>query len=216
MTRLRYTASELRFVSKVFRLTVFVRGRRAPLAVSQPLTCDAVRVGMRAMPTAPADLDPTKARHLRDAFGAFATGVTVVTAVGADGGRVGLTANSLTSVSLDPPLLLFCPARGASALPTLRASRRFAVNVLAADQTAVADRFARRDADRFAGATWHDLDGLPVLNGALASFACSLEAEHDGGDHVVVVGRVLALRCHGGHDPLLYFRGAYRRVHVPT
>ncbi len=168
------------------------------------------------MPAPATDLDPTHARHLRDAFGAFATGVTVVTAVGADGVRVGLTANSLTSVSLDPPLLLFCPARGASALPTLRATRRFAVNVLATEQADVADRFARRGIDRFAGATWHDLDGLPVLDGALASFACSLEAEHDGGDHVVVIGRVAALRASGGHDPLLYFRGAYRRVHVPT
>ena len=163
-----------------------------------------------------ADHDPTDARRLRDAFGAFATGVTVVTAIGADGVRVGLTANSLTSVSLDPPLLLFCPARSASALPALRASRRFAVNVLANDQAHVADRFARRGIDRFAEATWHDLAGLPVLDGALASFACTLDAEHDGGDHVVVIGRVEAIRASGGHDPLLYFRGAYRRVHVPT
>ena len=153
------------------------------------------------------DHDPRDARRLRDAFGAFATGVTVVTAVGADG-RVGLTANSLTSVSLDPPLLLFCPARSASALPTLRSARRFAVNVLAADQAHVADRFA--------DATWDDLDGLPVLAGALASFVCTLDAEHDGGDHVIVVGRVAAMRSHDGSDPLLYFRGAYRRVHVPT
>lgn len=164
---------------------------------------------------AAADHDPRDARRLRDAFGAFATGVTVVTAIGAGGERVGLTANSLTSVSLDPPLLLFCPARTASALPTLRASGRFAVNVLAADQAAVADRFSRRGVDRFADAVWDNLVGLPVLSGALASFACTLDAEHDGGDHVVVVGRVDAMRCGGGHDPLLYFRGAYRQVHVP-
>ena len=161
------------------------------------------------------DHDPADARRLRDAFGAFATGVTVVTVCGPDG-RVGLTANSLTSVSLDPPLLLFCPARLASALPALRATRRFAVNVLANDQAHVADRFARRGVDRFADATWSDLAGLPVLDGALASFACALEAEHDGGDHVVVIGRVEAMRATAGHDPLLYFRGAYRRVHVPT
>ncbi len=161
------------------------------------------------------DHDPSDARRLRDAFGAFATGVTVVTAVGFEG-RVGLTANSLTSVSLDPPLLLFCPARTASALPTLRATRRFAVNVLATDQAHVADRFARRGIDRFADATWDDMAGLPVLAGALASFVCTLDAEHDGGDHVVVIGRVGAMRGSGGADPLLYFRGAYRRVHVPT
>jgi len=159
--------------------------------------------------------DPQDARHLRDAFGTFATGVTIITARGIDGVRVGLTANSMTSVSLDPPLLLFCPARTASALPTLRATGRFAVNVLAAGQATVADRFARRGVDRFAGATWHDRDGLPMLDGALASFGCTLEAEHDGGDHVIVIGRVATLHAPGGGDPLLYFRGAYRQVHVP-
>lgn len=158
--------------------------------------------------------DPRDTRHLRDAFGAFATGVTVVTAAAADGTRVGLTANSLTSVSLDPPLLLFCPARTASALPTLQATRRFVVNVLAGTQAHVADRFARRGVDRFAEASWTDVDGLPLLDGALASFVCRLEAEHDGGDHVVIVGHIEAMRCSGGHDPLLYFRGAYREVHA--
>ena len=160
------------------------------------------------------DLDPSDARRLRDAFGAFATGVTVVTARGNDGTRVGLTANSLTSVSLDPPLLLFCPARTASALPTLRQSRRFAVNILAVDQQAVADRFAQRGVDRFAETDWEDWDGLPILGGALANFACTLFAEHDGGDHVVVIGRIEHVRGSPHQDPLLYFRGAYRRVHV--
>lgn len=160
------------------------------------------------------DHDPSNARRLRDAFGAFATGVTVVTARSPDGGRVGLTANSLTSVSLDPPLLLFCPARTASALPAMRQTRRFAVNILAVDQQAVADRFARRDVDRFAEAVWDDWDGLPILAGALANFACTLFAEHDGGDHVVIIGRVERVRGYAEQDPLLYFRGAYRRVHV--
>lgn len=164
--------------------------------------------------TAATEHDPGDARALRGAFGTFATGVTVVTARGADGARVGLTANSLTSVSLDPPLLLFCPARTASALPTLRATARFVVNVLGVDQAAIADRFARRDCDRFDGAAWDDWDGLPVLAGALANFACTLFADHDGGDHVVLIGRVDRVRSREGHDPLLYFRGAYRQVHV--
>lgn len=164
--------------------------------------------------SAATDLDPSDARRLRDAFGAFATGVTVVTAIDDNGERVGLTANSLTSVSLDPPLLLFCPARTASALPALRRSRRFAVNILADDQQAVADRFARRNVDRFAHAEWDDWDGLPILGGALASFACALFAEHDGGDHAVIVGRIERVRGSPQSDPLLYFRGAYRRVHV--
>ena len=96
------------------------------------------------------------------------------------------------------------------------AARRFAINVLAADQQAVADRFARRDVDRFAEATWEDWDGLPILSGALANFACTMFADHDGGDHRVIIGRVERLRMNAEHDPLLYFRGAYRRVHVPT
>ena len=160
------------------------------------------------------EYDPGNTRRLRDAFGAFATGVTVVTGQAVDGTRVGLTANSLTSVSLDPPLLLFCPARTASALPALEASGRFAINVLASDQRAVADRFARRDVDRFADAEWDDWDGLPILTGALANFGCTLFADHDGGDHSVVIGRVERLRINAVHDPLLYFRGAYRQVHV--
>lgn len=166
-------------------------------------------------PPAETEHDPLDPRALRDAFGTFATGVTVVTGLGADGTRVGLTANSLTSVSLDPPLLLFCPARAASALPALRASGRFAINVLAVDQQAVADRFAQRGVDRFADAAWDDWDGLPILAGALANFACTRFAEHDGGDHVVVVGRIERLRSVAGSDPLLYFKGAYRQVHVP-
>ena len=125
-------------------------------------------------PDAPTDLDP---RVLRDAFGAFATGVTVVTGVDAGGARVGLTANSFTSVSLDPPLLLVCPARGASALPVLQASRRFAVNVLTLDQQAVAERFTQRGIDRFAVHDWHDWHGLPVLDAAMANFVCDLDAE---------------------------------------
>lgn len=160
--------------------------------------------------------DPADARALRNAFGAFATGVTVVTGCAADGTRVGLTANSLTSVSLDPPLLLFCPALAASALPALKATARFVVNILAVDQRDVANAFTKKGIDRFAGATWDDWDGLPVLQGALANFACSFFAEHDGGDHAVVIGRVERLRMLPDSDPLLYFKGAYRQVHVPT
>lgn len=160
---------------------------------------------------APSDFDP---RALRDAFGAFATGVTVVTGVDADGNRVGLTANSFTSVSLDPPLLLVCPARTASALPVLQVSARFAVNVLTLDQQAIAERFTKRNIDRFADADWTDWHGLPVLGGTCASFVCDLHAELDGGDHAILVGRVTALRIDHEAEPLLYVRGRYRRVHV--
>lgn len=159
------------------------------------------------------DLDP---RLLRDAFGAFATGVTVVSGIDAGGVRVGLTANSFTSVSLDPPLLLVCPARGASALPALRGAGRFAVNVLTLDQQDVAEAFTRRGVDRFACGSWDDWHGLPVLDGAMANFACDLHAEVDGGDHAILVGRIRALRTRPGTEPLLYLQGRFRQVHVPA
>ena len=157
---------------------------------------------------------PFDPRLLRDAFGCFATGVTVVTAQSASGERVGLTANSFTSVSLDPPLLLFCPASGASALPVLRESGRFAINILDLDGQSVADRFTKKGIDRFAGHDWQDWDDVPVLAGAKAAFACTLHADHDGGDHRIIVGRVDQLMLDKSREPLLYLHGRYRRVHV--
>lgn len=157
---------------------------------------------------------PFDARTLRDAFGCFATGVTIVTGRGTDGQRTGLTANSFTSVSLDPPLLLFCPGNNASALPALRESGRFAINVLDLDGQPVADRFARKGIDRFAEADWDEWDGLPVLRHAKAAFACELYAEHDGGDHRIIVGRVTRLDLDPARESLLYLHGRYRRVHV--
>lgn len=163
------------------------------------------------MDLASAPFDP---RTLRDAFGCFATGVTVVTGRDRAGNRVGLTANSFTSVSLDPPLLLFCPANGASALPALRDTGRFAINVLDLDGQPVADRFTRRGIDRFADADWQEWDGLPVLSDAKAAFACDLHADHDGGDHRILVGRVTQLGLAPDRESLLYLHGRYRRVHV--
>jgi flavin reductase (DIM6/NTAB) family NADH-FMN oxidoreductase RutF len=157
---------------------------------------------------------PFEPRHLRDAFGCFATGVTVVTGRAADGTRTGLTANSFTSVSLDPPLLLFCPANAASALPMIRATGRFAINVLDIDGQAVADRFTKKGVDRFAEADWLDWDGLPVLSAAKAAFACELHADHDGGDHRIIVGRITRYGLAPERESLLYLHGRYRRVHV--
>ena len=154
------------------------------------------------------------ARTLRDAFGSFATGVTIVTGRDEDGSRIGLTANSFTSVSLDPPLLLFCPANTASALPALRESGRFAINVLDLDNQHVADRFTKKGIDRFADAEWEEWDGLPVLKHAKAAFACTLHADHDGGDHRIIVGKVTRLGFLNTRESLLYLHGRYRRVHV--
>ncbi len=154
------------------------------------------------------------ARTLRDALGCFATGVTVVTARAADGTPLGLTANSFTSVSLDPPLLLVCIANGAGSAPALKEVEHFAVNVLQIGQQPVSNLFASRNEDRFGDTGWSEGEtGSPVLHGSLSSFECRRHAVHDGGDHFILVGEVVCARFEPRRDPLLYFRGKYRRLH---
>ena len=163
-------------------------------------------------PSAPA-LDP---RRLRDAFGCYATGVTVVTALGEDGRPVGLTANSFTSVSLDPPLVLFCLDRRSTSLAVFERADRFAVNVLHAGQEAVSARFSRRDPDRFADVPWVlGAAGVPLLGDVAAAFECRREQVLDGGDHRIFIGRVETVACEGSYDPLVFYQGRYRSVHVP-
>ena len=165
------------------------------------------------MADAPADLEP---RRLRDAFGCFGTGVTIVTARDAAGIPVGLTANSFTSVSLDPPLLLFCLDRRSRRSAVFERAEAFAVNVLHAGQEALSTRFARGEAGGgLTGLTLEDWDGAPVLTDAMANFGCVRHAAHDGGDHLILVGRVRRLAFDPSQDPLLYFQGRYRSVHVP-
>jgi flavin reductase (DIM6/NTAB) family NADH-FMN oxidoreductase RutF/pimeloyl-ACP methyl ester carboxylesterase len=154
------------------------------------------------------------ARTFRDALGCFATGVTVVTALSADGTPIGLTANSFTSVSLDPPLLLVCIANTAGSAAVLRDAERFAVNVLQIGQQPTSNRFAGKGEDRFAVTPWEIGEyGTPVLTGSLSSFECARDAIHDGGDHFILVGRVLKAIFEPRRDPLLYFRGKYRKLH---
>ncbi|KQZ62298.1 alpha/beta fold hydrolase [Sphingopyxis sp. OPL5] len=154
------------------------------------------------------------ARTFRDALGCFATGVTVVTAMCPDGTPIGLTANSFTSVSLDPPLLLVCIANNAGSAPYLRDAERFAVNVLQIGQQPTSNRFAGKGEDRFGVTPWEVGEyGTPVLTGSLSSFECSRDAVHDGGDHFLLVGRVLKAIFEPRRDPLLYFRGKYRKLH---
>lgn len=155
-------------------------------------------------------------RLLRDALGCFATGVTVVTTIGKDGEPLGLTANSFTSVSLDPPLVLFCLAKTSGNLEQFRGARGFAINVLNIGQQPVSNRFARRDSPRFDGTEWlllQDL-GSPVINGSLASFDCKTRTVSDGGDHLIFMGEVEHARYEPHRDPLLYFGGKYRRLHI--
>ncbi len=153
-------------------------------------------------------------RTLRDALGCFATGVTVVTCLDRSGQPVGLTANSFTSVSLDPPLLLVCVKRSASSASALVRASHFAVNVLQTGQQPASIRFATKDQDRFGATPWSPGEyGPPVLRDSLGVFECAAHAVHEGGDHHILVGEVLRASFDSTLDPLLYFRGRYRRLH---
>ncbi|MDO7842140.1 alpha/beta fold hydrolase [Sphingomonas immobilis] len=154
-------------------------------------------------------------RLLRDAMGCFGTGVTVVTTLDAEGAPIGFTANSFTSVSLDPPLVLFCIARKSANLQSFVDARSFAINILHIGQQPTSDRFARPGDARFEGIEWQVREGggAPILTGSRASFDCTTHAIHDGGDHLIVVGRVERADFEPHRDPLLYLQGKYRRVH---
>jgi flavin reductase (DIM6/NTAB) family NADH-FMN oxidoreductase RutF/pimeloyl-ACP methyl ester carboxylesterase len=168
----------------------------------------------RAPLTAPEYRVGSDARTLRDALGCFATGVTVVTAMTPEGTPIGLTANSFTSVSLDPPLLLVCIAHSAGSAAALQSAAHFAVNVLQIGQQPASARFAGKGQDRFAATAWEKGHcGPPVLTGSLGTFECERHAIHEGGDHVILVGRVVRATFDARRDPLLYFRGKYRRLH---
>ena len=153
-------------------------------------------------------------RTLRDALGCFATGVTIVTCRDPQGTPVGLTANSFTSVSLDPPLLLVCVGKSTSSAPALAAAGHFAVNVLQTGQQPQSIRFAAKGEDRFGATQWQPgEDGAPLLHESLGVFECRTHAIHDGGDHHILIGEVTRASFDAALDPLLYFRGSYRRLH---
>ena len=155
-------------------------------------------------------------RALRDAFGCFATGITVVTTVDERGEKYGVTANSFTSLSLEPPLCLFCLDNKALSFAAFQEARHFAVNVLAQEQEALSSNFARSNADKWNGVayeTW--ATGAPILPGCLANLECDVEATHEGGDHVIIVGRVRDMTYRDGNcRPLLYYRGRYNALSV--
>lgn len=149
---------------------------------------------------------PDRMRHV---MGHFASGVTVVTGVH-DGEPVGFSCQSFSSVSLDPPLVLVCPARTSSSWPRIAASGSFVVNVLAAEQEDLCRRFASSGGDKFDGVGWTASPWGPVLHGVLASVHCDLEVSHDAGDHVIAVGAVRELEVvRSDGAPLLFFKGAF-------
>lgn len=147
-------------------------------------------------------------RELRDALGRFTTGVTVVTTMTGTG-PVGITVNSFASLSLDPPLVLWSPARRSSRFAAFEAASHFAVHVLARDQEPIARHFAR-SADGFARFEHETgLDDMPLLTGCAARFECRHVARFDGGDHLICVGEVLRFDA-ADREPLVFHRGAYR------
>jgi 3-hydroxy-9,10-secoandrosta-1,3,5(10)-triene-9,17-dione monooxygenase reductase component len=147
--------------------------------------------------------------RFRAVMGHFATGVAVVT-VDAPGGPQGMTANAVASLSLDPVLVLVCFDNGARTLPEVRRAGRFGVNVLAADQEALARRFASKDDTKFAEVPHTVHDGIPVLDGALAWVGCALERLVPGGDHTIGIGAVQSAEIGPpGAEPLVWFRGGY-------
>lgn len=159
--------------------------------------------------------------EFRRALGHFATGVTVVTTWDDDGRPTGLTASAVSSVSLDPPLVLVCVAHRSQSHPAFRPGGKFAVNVLSSDQEAVARRFASSSltgAEKFEGVPYrHGAFGLPVLTDALADYECAIVQAYPGGDHTIFVGQVDAADCRGddGREPLLYYRGRFNRLSEP-
>jgi flavin reductase (DIM6/NTAB) family NADH-FMN oxidoreductase RutF len=148
--------------------------------------------------------------RFREALGAYATGVTVVTAIGANGPS-GATANAVASLSLDPPMMLACLDRDSRTLTSVRAQGRFGVNALAAGQEELALRFSAKDPEpaKWESAEWSESEELPRLAGALLWVACELRDLIDGGDHLILTGNVLAVESREG-QPLLFHRGAYR------
>ncbi len=145
----------------------------------------------------------------RQTMGQFSTGVVVATAcLGEE--PVGFAAQSFVSLSLDPPLVALCPAKTSTSWPKMRESGSFCINMLTSEQQAVCDAFARSGGNKFEDLRWSaGVTGSPVLDGILAYVDCTLEAEHDAGDHTIVVGRVQKLEVVASGTPLLFFRGGY-------
>jgi 3-hydroxy-9,10-secoandrosta-1,3,5(10)-triene-9,17-dione monooxygenase reductase component len=157
-----------------------------------------------------------RARRFRDVLGLFASGVTVVTSL-ADGAPVGMTCQSFSSVSLEPPLVMFCPAKTSRAWPLMQRAGFFCVNILAHDQAEISNAMATKGTDKYDGIDWRPAaTGAPLLDGVLGYVDCAVHSVHEAGDHYVVLGRVKELGFgDDGRRPLLYYRGSYDTVTRP-
>ena len=176
------------------------------MPLAEPQTADMPQAANATSPDGPID-----AALFRSVLGRFPTGVAVVTTL--DGARpVGVTVNSFASVSLNPPLVLFCLHRDASTLTLFQAAGHFAINILAVDQQDYLSLFSRPPGDwtTVPYGAWDT--GSPILEGTVAAIDCAIEAAHDAGDHVVIIGRVRRLAANGTAEPLVYYRGSATRL----
>lgn len=152
-------------------------------------------------------------RPLRNALGRFATGVAIVTAMDPEGHPIGLTVNSFSAVSLQPPLVLWCLDNGSHNLAAFRRASHHAINILSSDQEELSNRFATWPTDRFAGLAWQPgAGGAPVLSGCCATFEIANDTAHLAGDHTVFIGRVEKFAEQPALPPLLFHAGKYRRL----
>ncbi|TRX54987.1 flavin reductase family protein [Thalassomonas sp. M1454] len=154
-------------------------------------------------------IDPIQ---FRNALGKFPTGVTIVTTKFGDE-LIGMTISSFNSVSLDPPLILWSIDKGARSLPAFKEASNFAVHVLCEDQQEVSNLFARQGADKFANVELETgIGDVPMLKEYSARFQCQVEHQYEGGDHVIIVGRVLDFDAHDCKDPLVFHSGRYAKI----
>jgi len=160
----------------------------------------------------PAGETPVTSEEFRRACGRFATGVTIASVLDVNGAPHGLTVNSFTSVSLDPPLILICLGHAVTTIDAFREARHFGINVLREDQQALSDRFARKGEDRFDGLEWYRGEcGVPLLPGALATIECRVRQRFTAGDHDIFVGEMVRVHTTEG-EPLIYYASRYRRL----
>ena len=155
---------------------------------------------------------PIEKNELRRVMGHFATGVTIITTFNKEGKLTGLTANAVSSLSLEPPLLVICVDKKAESYSCFDESKAFTVNILADDQEALSRRFAVSGGEKFEGVAYRrGANGAPILNGALAYLECKLYAAYDGGDHTIYLGEIEEAETREAR-PLLFFRGGYRNL----
>ncbi len=155
---------------------------------------------------------PFTQTEFRNALGSFATGVTIITALGKDGQKIGMTANSFNSVSLTPPLILWSISKSANCFDDFIAAKAFAVHILATDQQDLSNLFATTGKDRFANIQCAEgLSGIPILPHYSACFECKTAQHYEGGDHIIMTGEVLKF-ADNQLDPLLFYRGNYHNL----